>query len=143
MQSIDFKRFMFEQKIKQKELAEYLGLSKSYISLVISGDRPLSEENLRKLIDNPYGWDTSILRGESKETTQPENPMADEPKQDSLVEYLKSEIKNLQSMISQLNEEKADLLRENAVLEYQIMMYAPKGERTAENADGSLSADAV
>ena len=53
MQEIDFKRFMFEQKIKQTELVDYLGVSKGYISLVIAGKRKLSDENLRKLINNP------------------------------------------------------------------------------------------
>ena len=40
---------------------EYLQVSKGYMSLVISGKKKLSEENFRKLIENPYGWDVSML----------------------------------------------------------------------------------
>ena len=91
MQAIDLKRFMFEQNIKQKELVEYLGVSKGYISLVISGQRQLSNENLSKLINNPFGWDTSILLGASKEDmseNQPQNPTEEKPEEKGMVDKL-------------------------------------------------------
>lgn len=132
----NFAKFMSVNRLKRKEIASFLGVSGAFITQISSGERPLPEEKLAMIKANAYGWDISML-------TQSDEPSADEPKQDSLVEYLKSQIEDLKSLVSQLNEEKADLLRENAVLEYQLMMYAPKGERTAENADGSFSADAV
>lgn len=66
MESIDFKRFMFEQKIKQSTLAQYLGVSEGYISQVASGKKQLSKENYSKVLNNPYGWDTSMLVESSK-----------------------------------------------------------------------------
>ena len=132
----NFAKFMSVNRLKRKDIASFLGVSGAFITQISSGERPLPEEKLAMIKANAYGWDISML-------TQPENPVADEPKEDSLVEYLKSQIEDLKSLVSQLQDEKADLLKENAVLEYQIMMYAPKGERTAENADGSLSANAV
>jgi transcriptional regulator with XRE-family HTH domain len=61
MKSADFKRFIFENKIKQSLLAEYLGVSEGYISSVASGRKQLSEEKLSKVLNNPYGWDVSML----------------------------------------------------------------------------------
>ena len=61
MESADFKRFIFENKIKQSLLAEYLGVSEGYISSVASGRKQLSEEKLSKVLNNPYGWDVSML----------------------------------------------------------------------------------
>ncbi len=61
MKPIDFKRFMFEEKIKQSDLAKYLGVSEGYISQVASGKKQLSEENLSKVLNNPFGWNTSML----------------------------------------------------------------------------------
>lgn len=151
MRKIDrFLQYLDYKGISENKATVDCELSKGLIGQAKSGKSDLGNKATEKVLsfyqDLSRVWlltGTGSMLNSSEESTQPENPMTDEPKQDSLVEYLKSEIKNLQSMISQLNEEKADLLRENAVLEYQIMMYAPKGERTAGNADGSLSADTV
>lgn len=106
MQTIDLKRFMFEQNIKQRELVEYLGVSKGYISLVISGQRQLSNENLSKLINNPFGWDTSILLGASKENVsenQPQNPTEEKPEEKGMVDKLlflvESQRKDIETLI--------------------------------------------
>jgi transcriptional regulator with XRE-family HTH domain len=57
----DFKGFIYHNNLSQKEVMEYLQVSKGYMSLVISGKKKLSEENFRKLIENPHGWDVSML----------------------------------------------------------------------------------
>lgn len=60
----------------------------------------------------------------------------------SLLEYLQRKIAELEGKIDKLNEEKADLLQENAVLRYENSMLTPrKGD--AEDAASSLSASAV
>ena len=68
----DFKGFIFFNNISQKDVIEYLGVSKGYMSLVISGKKKLSEENYRKLLENPYGWDTSMLE-------ESEDPVVEKP----------------------------------------------------------------
>lgn len=144
MQEIDFKRFMFEQKIKQNELAEYLGVSKGYMSLVISGQRKLSEENFSKLINNPFGWDTSILLGVEKENSenQPENPVEEQPQDrtmlDRLFAIVESQKDDINTLI-QLVKEKDSKIEE---LIDELNAYKYKGE-TAHTVGDSSSADAV
>lgn len=131
MKSIDFKRFMFEQKIKQSVLAQYLGVSEGYISQVASGKKQLSDENFSKVLNNPYGWDVSMLTENQPEIPAEEKPMVS----NSLLEYL-------QRKIEQLERENAELLQENAILRYENTMLTPrKGD--AEDVAGSLSADAI
>ena len=127
----DFKGFIFYNNLSQKEVMKYLQVSKGYMSLVISGKKNLSEENFRKLIENPYGWDTSMLT-----SNQPEVPAEEKPTtENSLLEYL-------QRKIAELEREKEELLQENAVLKYENMMLTPrKGD--AEDVGNSLSASAV
>ena len=61
---MDFLRFLETNNLKQVEVADYLGVSKSAISnIVLSKSKP-SKENLQKLINNPFGWDTTMLTGE-------------------------------------------------------------------------------
>lgn len=133
----DFKGFIFYNNLSQKEVIEYLQVSKGYMSLVISGKKKLSEENFRKLIENPYGWDTSMLV-DQPEAPAPEQDASDNP----LIEYLQRKIAELEGKIDKLNEEKMDLLQENAVLRYENTMLSPrKGD--AEDVENSLSASAV
>lgn len=156
MQAIDLKRFMFEQNIKQKELVEYLGVSKGYISLVISGQRQLSNENLSKLINNPFGWDTSILVGASKEDVSenhPQNPMEEKPEDDSMVRKLlfivESQRKDIETLIQLIREKDAkiaDLMEESmkqsdeiSYLKFSSTTYN-KGE-TATSVGSSLLAN--
>lgn len=131
MKSIDFKRFMFEQKIKQSELAQYLKVSEGYISQVANGKKQLSDENFSKVLNNPFGWDVSMLTENQPEIPAEEKPMVS----NSLLEYL-------QKKVEQLERENAELLQENAVLRYENTMLSPrKGD--AEDAGNSLSASAV
>lgn len=127
MECTDFKRFIFENKIKQSFLAKYLGVTEGYISNVAGGRKELSKENLGKVLNNPYDWDTSML-------TQPENPVADEPKADGLVDYLTRKVENQESLIR-------ELYQQIGMLEAKLDL-ARKGE-IARVVAGSSSADAV
>lgn len=53
--------FRYKNNLTQKEVAEYLGIHKVFISRVETGDSALSEKRLAMLIDNDRGWDASML----------------------------------------------------------------------------------
>lgn len=128
MESIDFKRFMFEQKIKQSDLAKYLGVSEGYISLVASGKKKLSKDNFGKVLNNPYGWDVSMLTG-----NEPEVPAESDPSDESIViALLKEQNAELQAKVDMLNQRVGEL---KALLKRE--------EEVAGAAGGSLSATAV
>lgn len=121
MQEIDFKRFMFEQKIKQTELVDYLGVSKGYISLVIAGKRKLSDENLRKLINNPFGWDVSLLTGTpcKDSEVQPQNAVTEQPEEQGMIDKLfflvesqRKDIETLIQLVKNKDEKIEELLEE-------------------------------
>lgn len=58
---------MFRNELKQIEVANYLGVSRGFISQVVAGTRPVPENMLNKLINNNKGWDTSLLTEPKKE----------------------------------------------------------------------------
>ena len=60
----DFKGFRRENNLTQIEVATYLGTSKSFISQIEAGTRPLPSAMLSKLLDNKKGWSTAKLSGE-------------------------------------------------------------------------------
>lgn len=58
---VNLTAFRQRNGILQKDLAEYLGVSRGYISLVESGRSNLSPENIDKIFDNPNHWNTDDL----------------------------------------------------------------------------------
>lgn len=61
---MDLKKFRQCNKLTQTELGEYLGIKKSFVSLIETGRVKLSEEKFNKLLNNTKGWDVSMLTGE-------------------------------------------------------------------------------
>ena len=114
MKGADLKAFRKANGLTQDALGDYLGIKKSFISTIESGKDPMPKDKLTKLLNNPYGWDTSML-------TQPENPMADEPKENTLVEYLERKVNDLESLIRELYQQigmleaKLDLARKGEI----------------------------
>lgn len=57
----DIRKFRQVNGIRQEELANYLGISRSFISLVETARSKMPSEYIAKLINNDMGWDTSCL----------------------------------------------------------------------------------
>lgn len=57
----DFKNFRKVNGLKQEEIADFLGVSKAFLSQVENSKRALPPAQLSKLLDNPYNWDTRML----------------------------------------------------------------------------------
>lgn len=123
MKSIDFKRFMFEQKIKQSELAQYLKVSEGYISQVASGKKQLSDENFSKVLNNPFGWDVSMLTEESRDS-KPELVAEQKPQLSNVEILLRDMLAEKEAKIDALQERINELIEENARLKTLI-----EGER--------------
>ena len=106
------------------------------MSLVISGKKKLSEENFRKLIENPYGWDVSML----EETDNPQPQLVSEtiPSLSNVEILLRDLLAEKEAKIDALNEIIWELKAENARLQEQLRI---KGG-TVASAEDSLSATA-
>lgn len=57
----DLHTFRKANKLKQKDLAKYLNTTRAFISMVETGVSKLPAEKLSLLLNNPHGWDTSML----------------------------------------------------------------------------------
>lgn len=123
----NFAKFLSINGLKRKDIASFLGVSGAFITQISSGDRPLPEDKLAMIKANAYNWDVSML-------TQPENPMADEPKADGLVEYLERKVSDQEILIR-------ELYQQIGMLEAKLDL-ARKGE-IASVVGGSSDASAV
>lgn len=57
----DLHTFRKANKLKQEDLAKYLNTTRAFISMVETGVSKLPAEKLSLLLNNPHGWDTSML----------------------------------------------------------------------------------
>mgnify|MGYP002673178027 CR=1 FL=1 len=55
------RKFRIQNKLLQKEIADYLGVSRNFISIIESGKSSLPREQWQKLVNNDQGWDTTAL----------------------------------------------------------------------------------
>lgn len=128
MKGADLKEFRIVNNLTQTELGEYLGVLKGFISKIENGKDKLPEPKFRKLLSNPYGWDTSML-------TQPSGTSEALPAQDDiLIAELRAQIERLQSKVDHLNQE---LGEKNAL----IKMMRQGGSNSVHNAEDSSSAN--
>lgn len=116
---MDLKGFIYYNDINQKDIVEYLGVSKGYMSLVVSGKKKLSEENFRKLIENPYNWDVSMLTEESRDS-KPELVAEYKPQLSNVEILLRDMLAEKEAKIDVLQERINELIEENARLKTLI-----------------------
>ena len=107
MKGADLKEFRIVNNLTQTELGEYLGVLKGFISKIENGKDKLPEPKFRKLLNNPYGWDVSMLTKQEdlNETSQSQNEV--------LIAELRAQIEKLEGKVDQLNQE---LGEKNALL---------------------------
>ena len=101
----DLKAFIYVNNIPQKDIAAYLGVSKGYISQTISGKKELSEGNLSKLVNNPYGWDVSMLTESPVSLPDPEpTPASDMAMVNRLLQLLEEKERSHAALLEILKE---------------------------------------
>ncbi len=112
---INLKDFRRANKLRQQVIADYLSVTRGYISLVETGASKLSEDKLAMLLANPYGWDTSLLIQESVPPTISAKASGNGSAQVSIgnTEYgvadialLKAEIESLKIQLAEAKAEK-------------------------------------
>ena len=120
-------------------------LSKGLICQAKSGKADIGNKAVEKILatytDLNRVW---LLTGEGSmlNTPEQETPVQEQPvPNNSLLDYLQRKIAELESKIEKLNDEKADLLQDIAVLKYENMMLSPrKGDATDAESSSVASA---
>ena len=142
-----FDAYMASSELNDNKVTVQLGLAVGLIGKSRKPGRDLSRSVIEKIL--AYYTDLNgvwLLTGEGEMLLGPQNSEVSAEEKIvmgySLVDYLQRKVAELEGKIELLNDEKMNLLQENAVLRYENMMLTPrKGD--AEDAESSLSADAL
>ncbi len=130
------REFLKVNNLKQVELSRYLGVTEAAISNVVKGKSEFSEENLIKIMNNPYGWDTSMLTQSRDEAPEKVGKKVEIDITDRLLAIIEDQKRDTQMLLGMLREKDYEIKRLREELNER-----KKG--VAQSADHSLSADAV
>lgn len=129
----------------QSDVAAKLQITQGAVSAYYKG-KPFGKNAAKKWSD-AFGFrENWLLTGEGAmlKSTEPSKSTEEETTpNNSLIEYLQRKVAELESKVDKLNDEKADLLQENAILKYENMMLDQSKKGSVCDVAGSLSADAI
>lgn len=117
------REFLKANNLKQRELAYYLGVTEAAISNVAKGKSYFSEENLIKILNNPHGWDVSMLTERARDS-KPELVAEYRPHLSDVEILLREMLAEERARVDALQERINELIEENARLKTLI-----EGER--------------
>ena len=107
--------FLKVNKLKQVTLARYLSVTESAISNVVKGKSEFSRENLIKIINNPHGWDVSMLTESPVSLADPEpTPVSSESMMNRLLQLLEEKERSHAALLEILKD-KDETIRQLAV----------------------------
>lgn len=130
------KNFRKCNKISQVALAEYLSVTQGFISQMEKGTCPIPDWVIRKLLENPNNWDTSMIHDQ-----EPQGLVAQHIPQLSNVEILLRDLlAEERAKIDSLQDRINELIEENARL--RTLLESERKGGNAQSADSSFVAGA-
>lgn len=110
------REFLKANNLKQRELANYLGVTEAAVSNVTKGKSYFSDENLIKIINNPYGWNVSMLEDTKSRDSKPELVAEYKPQLSNVEILLRDMLAEKEVKIDVLQDRINELIEENARL---------------------------
>lgn len=130
------KAFRKCNKMSQVALAEYLEVTQGFISQMEKEMCPIPDWVISKILDNPNGWDTSMLTQSRDEVTERVEKKVEINITDRLLAIIEDQKRDTQMLLGMLREKDYEIKRLREELNERKKGVAP-------SADHSLSADAV
>jgi hypothetical protein len=115
--------FLYRNRLKSSDLVEFWGVTKGVVSQILNGTTKLPTKRLEELLNNPYGWDVSMLTEESRDS-KPELVVEYKPRLSDVEILLREMLAEERARVDALQERINELIEENARLKTLI-----EGER--------------
>lgn len=115
--------FLYRNRLKSSDLVEFWGVTKGVVSQILTGTTKLPTKRLEELLNNPYGWDVSMLTEEARDS-KPELVAEYRPRLSDVEILLREMLAEERARVDALQERINELIEENARLKTLI-----EGER--------------
>lgn len=120
MKGTDLKEFRIVNNLTQTELGDYLGVQKGFISKIENGKDKLPEPKYRKIIGNPFGWDTTMLtRSEVSQSSTGDNTIQVTGNNVDM-RNINQSLANDEKKVAELEKRVAELTRDKEMLQAMI-----------------------
>lgn len=129
------REFLRINKLRQVDLAAFLGVSEAAISQVVKGKSSFSKENLIKILDNTCGWETEMLIEEEK----PQLELEEKPRLSDVEILLRDMLAEKDAKIDTLNEVIWELKTEIGRLQEQIRILNNEKGNDASDAGSGIA----
>ena len=106
-------------KMSQVALAEYLEVTQGFISQMEKDVCPIPDWVISKILENPYGWDVSMLTDQSSDS-KPELVAEHKPQLSNVEILLRDLLAEERARVDALQERINELIEENARLKTLI-----------------------
>lgn len=116
--------FLYKNRLKSADLVEFWGVSKGVVSQILNGTTKLPTKRLEELLNNPHGWDVSMLKDTQSRDSKPELVAENKPQLSSVEILLREMLAEERARVDALQERINELIEENARLKTLI-----EGER--------------
>lgn len=130
------KTFRKCNKMSQVALAEYLEVTQGFISQMEKEMCPIPDWVISKILDNPNGWDTSMLTQSRDEVSEVVENKTEVNITDRLLAIIEDQKRDTQMLLGMLREKDYEIKRLREELNERKKGVAP-------SADHSLSANAI
>lgn len=111
--------FLYKNRLKSSDLVEFWGVTKGVVSQILNGTTKLPTKRLEELLNNPYGWDVSMLTEESRDS-KPELVAEYKPQLSNVEILLRDMLAEKEVKIDVLQDRINELIEENARLKTLI-----------------------
>lgn len=98
----NLREFRRANNLTQTQLGDYLGVQKAYISRIEHDGDKFSLSKYEKILDNPFGWDTSLIKMPTINTVKADSQGTIEAELRAQVERYENKIENLNREIGEL-----------------------------------------
>lgn len=130
------REFLYRNRLKSNDLVEFWGVTKGVVSQMINGNTKLPTKRLEELLNNPYGWDTSMLTEENNQASLKNNMT---PNLSDMEIILRDMLAEKEAKIDTLNELIWKLKEENGRLNEQVKHLLNEKGKTASDANNQIA----
>lgn len=116
--------FLYKNRLKSSDLVEFWGVTKGVVSQILNGTTKLPTKRLEELLNNPHGWDVSMLTENQSRDEMPRLVAENVPQMSSVEILLRDLLAEERARVDALQERINELIEENARLKTLI-----EGER--------------
>ena len=116
--------FLYKNRLKSSDLVEFWGVTKGVVSQILNGTTKLPTKRLEELLNNPHGWDVSMLTETQSRDEMPRLVAENIPQLSNVEILLRDLLAEERARVDALQERINELIEENARLKTLI-----EGER--------------